>query len=84
MKKTKKIIKNKEYAVAIAYYYTPDGDKDAVVFIVDKDDYLESQFKKYAKWAWGFTVKDEDIEGVYMCEEEEDCKGKSHKIKVIN
>ena len=78
------MVKNKKYGLAIAYYYTDsfsDG-KDAVVFVVDKNKDVYRQFKKYAKWAWDKTIKDDDIDDVFLCEEEDDCEGKSYRISV--
>jgi len=76
--------KVKKYGLAIAYYYTDSFSegKDAVVFVVDKDKDVYRQFKKYAKWAWEKRITDDDIDDVFMCEEEEDCEGKDYLISV--
>ena len=61
----------------ICYYYKPEGDMDAFLFIGEA---TEGNAKRYARFDWKHKLKDEDIEGVYTVTMETDDKGKEYDI----
>jgi len=65
----------------IAYFYKPSDEYDAVIFVAEENKSIENQFKRYANWAWGIKIKDEDIFGIYEVGELEDCYGNEYEFK---
>lgn len=63
----------------ICYYYKPEGDFDAFTFV---GECSERGAIKYAKYAFGFKLKAEDIDGVYLLDREDDDKGNYYIISI--
>ncbi len=76
----------KQPALFLAYFYKPDGDKDACTFVGDNHERAstaENQFLRYANKYNDWGIKREDIEGVYLLDKEDDAHGRDYKI-IIN
>lgn len=63
----------------ICYYYKPEGDMDAFNFV---GECTEEGAIEYGKYAFNFTIKRDDIDGVYPVDKEEDADGHEYKITI--
>lgn len=72
----------------IAYFYNPDGDTEADVFVADEADDREEAFIKYAENNYDYKdMPREEIKGIYLIDTVADKKGvlyKAHVKEYIN
>lgn len=66
----------------IAYYYNPENEKDAFVFVGRDDEDRNEACKEVFKLENGMDLHEDDISGVYEVGEVKDKNGNVYKLEV--